>query len=156
MIQAMRRAEREIRDPAAIRRIMEEAAVCRLGLADGGTPYIVPMNFGLGEDCLYLHCAAEGRKIDILRRNDRVCFEMDLYRGVILGSSACGSSCRYESIIGFGRACFLEDPGEKRVALDRIREHYGLPGAFVYPEDVLARTTVIRIAIEGVTAKRRA
>ncbi|MHB8771592.1 MAG: pyridoxamine 5'-phosphate oxidase family protein [Syntrophales bacterium] len=151
----MRRGEREIREPAAIRLIMEEARVCRIGLADGGVPYIVPMNFGLGENCLYLHCAAEGRKLDIMRRSDRVCFEMDLFRGVIPGQSPCGCSCRYESVIGCGRAAIVEEPGEKRTGLDRIREHYGVQGEFVYPDDILAKTTVIRIAIESLTAKRR-
>ena len=68
----MRKANREIIDKSAIRAIMEEALVCRLGLCDDATPYVVPMNFGLGENCLFLHCAAEGRKLDILRRNDRV------------------------------------------------------------------------------------
>ena len=48
----MRKANREIRDRDAVLAIIEEALVCRIGLADGGMPYIVPMNFGLGENCL--------------------------------------------------------------------------------------------------------
>ena len=154
-LKTVRRAEREIKDPSAIRRIMEEAPVCRIGLADGGMPYVVPMNFGLGENCIYLHCAAEGKKLDIIRRNDRVCFEMDLFRGVILGQSPCGCSCRYESVIGFGRAVIVDDPGEKKAALDRIMEHYGEQVPPVYKPDIIAKTTVIRIAIERLTAKRR-
>ncbi len=154
-MQAMRRANREVREPKAIRGIMEEAAVCRIGLSDNGMPYVVPMNFGLGENCLYLHCATEGRKLDIIRRNDRVCFEMDLLREVVRGESACGFSARYESVIGFGRAVIVEGAAEKRAALDRIMEHYGEKGPFAYQDDVLAKTTVIRIAIESLTAKHR-
>ncbi|MBE0558594.1 MAG: pyridoxamine 5'-phosphate oxidase family protein [Proteobacteria bacterium] len=154
-IKTMRRAEREIKDTKAIRAIMEEARVCRIGLSDGGMPYIVPMNFGLGENCIYLHCAAQGRKLDIIRRNDRVCSEVDLFREVILGQSACGCSCRYESVIGFGRAAIVEEPDEKRTALDRIMEHYDVQGKVIYPDDILEKTTVIRIAIESLTAKRR-
>lgn len=153
-MQAMRRANREISDPKAVRAIIEEAAVCRIGLSDAGMPYVVPMNFGLGENSLYLHCAREGRKIDIIRRNDRVCFEMDLFREVVRGQSACGFSARYESVIGFGRAVIVEDAAEKRAALDRIMEHCGEKGPFAYPDDILAKTTVIRIAIERLTAKR--
>jgi len=151
----MRRAEREIRERAAIRALMEEALVCRIGLADGPTPYVVPMNFGLGEDCLYLHCATEGRKIEILRRNDRVCFEMDLLRELKQGPEACGWGARYESVIGFGRAVVLTDSEEKRRGLDRIMDHYGARGPFRYPDDVLARTTVIRIDITEITGKCR-
>ena len=113
------------------------------------------MNFGLGKNCIYLHCAAEGRKLDIIRRNDRVCFEMDLFREVILGQSPCGCSCRYESVIGFGRAVIVDDAGEKKAALDRIMEHYGEQAPPAYKPDILEKTTVIRIAIERLTAKRR-
>ena len=151
----MRKANREIQDKAAIRAIMEEALVCRIGLSDDGMPYVVPMNFGLGENCLYLHCAAEGRKLDILRRNDRVCFEMDLMRKIMQGAEPCGWGALYESVIGFGRAVILETPAEKRAAIDRIMEHCGAKGPFSYPDDTLARTAVIRIDIESVTAKRR-
>ncbi|MHB8910511.1 MAG: pyridoxamine 5'-phosphate oxidase family protein [Syntrophales bacterium] len=154
-VQAMRKANREIKEPNAVRAIMEQASVCRIGLSDDGMPYVVPMNFGLGENCLYLHCAAEGRKLDIIRRNDRVCFEMDLLREVVRGESACGFSARYESVIGFGRAVIVEDAAEKRAALDRIMGHYGEKGPFTYQDDILAKTTVIRIAINRLTAKRR-
>jgi uncharacterized protein len=154
-IKTIRRAEREIKDPNAIRKIMEETPVCRIGLADGGMPYVVPMNFGLGENCIYRHCAAEGRKLDVIRRNDRVCFEMDLFRGVILGQSPCGCSSRYESVIGFGRAVIVNDPGEKKAALDRIMEHYGEEAPSAYKSDIFEKTTVIRIAVESLSAKRR-
>jgi nitroimidazol reductase NimA-like FMN-containing flavoprotein (pyridoxamine 5'-phosphate oxidase superfamily) len=153
--QAMRKANREIKDPKAIRAIMEEASVCRIGLSDDGIPYVVPMNFGLGENCLYLHCAAEGQKLDIIRQNDRVCFEMDFLREVVRGESACGFSARYVSVIGFGRAVIVEDAAEKRTALDRIMEHYGETGPFTYQNDILVKTTVVRIIIESLTAKHR-
>lgn len=151
----MRREEREIRDQAEILAIMKEALVCRLGFSDAGTPYVVPMNFGLGENCIYLHCARAGRKLDIIRKNDKVCFEMDLLRELTQGPTACGWGARYESIIGFGRAALVENPYEKRAALDRIMDHYGAQGPFFYPDDILAKTEVIRITIESVTGKRR-
>jgi hypothetical protein len=151
----VRRADREIKDAAAIRAIMEEALVCRIGMCDDGMPYVVPMNYGLGTNCLYLHCAAEGRKLDILRRNDRVCFEMDLLREIKTAMEPCGWGALYESVIGFGRAVIVEDTAEKRTALERIMEHYGAKPPFSYPDATLARTVVIRIEIESVTGKRR-
>lgn len=151
----MRKQEREIRDQAEILAIMKEAPVCRLGLSDEGTPYVVPMNFGLGENCIYVHCAGAGRKLDIIRKNDKVCFEMDLLREISLGTTACGWSARYASVIGFGRAVLVKNPDEKRAALDRIMDHYGAQGPFSYADDILAKTEVIRIAIESITGKRR-
>ncbi len=150
----MRRANREISDPSAIRALMEEALVCRIGLCDGGTPYVVPMNFGLGENCLFLHCATEGRKLDILRQNDRVCFEMDFLREIRQGPVSCGWGARYESVIGFGRAALVDDPAEKRFALDRIMDHYGAQGPYAYLDDILAKTAIIRIEIESIRGKR--
>jgi hypothetical protein len=113
------------------------------------------MNFGLGESCLYLHSAKEGRKLDIIRKNAKVCFEMDLLREVKQSPTACGWGARYESIIGFGRAVLVENPHEKKAALDRIMEHYGARAPFSYADDILAKTEIIRIDIESVTGKRR-
>jgi nitroimidazol reductase NimA-like FMN-containing flavoprotein (pyridoxamine 5'-phosphate oxidase superfamily) len=151
----MRRGEREIRDQAEVLAIMTEALVCRLGFSDNGTPYVVPMNFGLGEGCIYLHCAKEGRKLDIIRKNAKVCFEMDLLREIKQGPAACGWGVRYESVIGFGRAVLVENPCEKRGALDRIMDHYGACPPFSYADDIFTKTEVIRIDIESVTGKRR-
>ena len=96
----MRREEREIRDQTDVLAVMKEALVCRLGFSDDGMPYVVPMNFGLRENCIYLHCAREGRKLDIIRKNDQVCFEMDLLREIKQGPKACGWGARYKSVIG--------------------------------------------------------
>ncbi len=150
---AMRRKDREITDRNALQAIMREAQVCRLGLSDGGTPYVVPMNFGLGENCLYFHCAREGRKLDIIRENDRVCFEIDILHEVYRHPAACGCSTRFDSVIGVGRAVLVEEPVEKKTSLDRIMEHYGYAGPFTYPEEMVAKTTVIRIDIESMTGK---
>jgi nitroimidazol reductase NimA-like FMN-containing flavoprotein (pyridoxamine 5'-phosphate oxidase superfamily) len=150
----MRRANREISDQSAIRALMEEALVCRIGFCDDGTPYVVPMNFGLGENCLFFHCAAEGRKLDILRQNDRVCFEIDFLREIKQGPASCGWGARYESVIGFGRAILVDDPAGKRFALDRIMDHYRAQGPHTYLDDILAKTAIIRIEIESLTGKR--
>jgi uncharacterized protein len=156
LMHTMKRADREIKDPETIRAIMEEARVCHIGLSDDGMPYVVPMNFGLGQNCIYLHCAAEGRKLAIIRKNDRACFEMDLFGEVLRNPLACGCSARYQSVIGFGRAVIVDDPIEIKAALDRIMEHYGMQGPFTYPDASLAKTRVIRIDIASLTGKCRA
>ncbi|MCE5265172.1 MAG: pyridoxamine 5'-phosphate oxidase family protein [Deltaproteobacteria bacterium] len=151
----IRRADREIKDAGMIRAIMEEALVCRIGLCGGDVPYVVPMNYGLGENCLYFHCAVAGRKLDMIRKNSRVCFEMDILRGIKQGEESCGWGAFYESVIGCGRAVIVETPAEKRAALDRIMEHCGAKGPFSYPDETLAKTAVIRIDIEEASGKRR-
>lgn len=78
----MRKAKREITDFDDIVSVMRRCDVCRLALngADG-TPYVVPLNFGLAvaEDALslYFHSALEGQKMDLMKRDNRAAFEMD-------------------------------------------------------------------------------
>ena len=77
----MRRQDRELTDPADLLYVLEKADVCHLALSDNNVPYLVTMNFGLKHDqnlILYFHCAREGKKIDILKRNSLVCFGADI------------------------------------------------------------------------------
>ena len=67
----MRRKDCEITDRAEIEAILKKALVCRIGLADGGEPYIVPLSFGYEDGAVYLHSAVEGKKIAMLQKNSR-------------------------------------------------------------------------------------
>lgn len=111
----MRRQDKEIKDREAIEAVIRRARVCRIAMCDGDVPYVVPMSFGYRDGCVWLHCAAEGRKIDILRVNDRVCFEVDLDHATNRGEESCGWNLRYRSVIGFGRARIVEEEAGKLV-----------------------------------------
>ncbi|HQP31911.1 MAG TPA: pyridoxamine 5'-phosphate oxidase family protein [Deltaproteobacteria bacterium] len=150
----MRRSDREITDHAQIEAILMRATVCRLAMCDEGWPYVVPLNFGYQAKCLFFHTAVQGRKLDIIQRNDRVCFEVESDNKIIESFEACGWSMRYASVIGFGRAKLIDDPAQKRAALDIIMRHYS-DRSYTYPDDVLAKTAIIRIDIESMTGKRK-
>ena len=149
----MRRQEREIRDEAEIQEILEKGLVCRLGLYDGQYPYVVPLNYGYRNGCMYFHCAREGRKIDILKKNDRVCIEVDIDSRVVRGETPCRCTAKYRSVIGFGRARIIDDEREKKDGLDVIMAHYGGQGG-EYDEKSLQRTCVIEVVIENMTGKQ--
>lgn len=149
----MRRNEKEIKDPAALRAIIQQSTVCRVGLSDGHRPYIVPLCFGYEEGFLYFHAAHEGRKIEILKKNNCVCFEFDVNAGIVEEQQACEWGMRYQSVIGFGTAVFLDDVEEKRRALEIIMRQYS-QRSFSFPEPALASTTVIKVAIERMTGKQ--
>lgn len=151
----MRRKDREITDTAIIESILQEALVCRLGLSDKGQPYVVPVNFGYRDNCLFIHCANEGRKLDIIKKNNRVCFEVDIAHEIIRGETPCTWAFKYKSVIGFGTAHIISDAEEKRKGLDVIMQKYsGEPGEFVYPEGSLDRVTIIKVEIETMTGKQ--
>lgn len=150
----MYRKDKEIADRETIESILREAPIIRIGMADSGMPYVLPMNFAFGEGCIYLHSAYHGLKMDILRRSPHVCFEADIDLGTIPGDTVCRWGFRYRSVIGFGQAIFVDDPGEKRAALQRIVEKYSgiSPGDF--SEEKLQGVAIIRIDIESMTGKQ--
>jgi len=150
----MRRRDREIPDRADIDRLLMEAPVCRLALATGDEPYIVPMSFGYDGEALYLHSAPEGKKIAMIRENPRCCFELDRYDGIVKGDRPCSWGMRYTSVIGFGRAEILEDPAGKQYGLSCIMRHYD-GGTHEFSDKEMKSVTVIRIVIESMTGKKK-
>ena len=148
----MRRKDKEVIDPQKIEAIIESASILRIALFDDFYPYVVPVNFGYHEGRLYFHSASEGKKIDLIRRNNRVCFETESEWRLIRGDVPCKWSMSYASVIGFGRACFIEDPEEKMKGLAVIFRHYS-DDPFEIPDTSLARISVIEIEVESVTGK---
>ncbi len=149
----MRRADKEIRDRAAIEEIIARAEVCRLALSDNGEPYVVPMNFGYRDGVLYFHSAPNGRKIDIIGLNTRVSFEMEVDLAIVESDTPCNWSMRYRSVIGSGTASIVEDPVEKREALGIIVEHYAHRYQEV-PDEKARDVAVIRVIIERMMGKQ--
>jgi uncharacterized protein len=149
----MRRKEQQITDKADIEEIIRQAPVCRLGLCDGGVPYIVPVCFGYKDNLLYFHSAGDGTKMEILDRNNLVCFEMDIDVRLKVGSRPCDWGMNYLSVIGTGHAHLIENPAEKAEAMDIIMAHYNGP-AGGYDPDTLKKTIVIGIEIESLTGKK--
>jgi nitroimidazol reductase NimA-like FMN-containing flavoprotein (pyridoxamine 5'-phosphate oxidase superfamily) len=179
----MRRKDREITDIGEKLGIVGRCKVCRLAMIDGlppyrpipglpaygaltadlagVEPYVAPLNFGFeyreGVLVLYFHCAAEGRKLDILRNNgDRpVCFEMDGAHRLIENPQGCGYSFGYESVIGKGAVEFVEDREGKVRGLELLLRHQsGQDRDFPLDPAVLDRTIVFRLCSKDWSAKK--
>jgi len=150
----MRKKEKEIKDKSGIESIIKRATVCRIALSEDNVPYVVPLNFGYKDNFLYFHSAKEGRKIDMIRKNKNVCFEIDIDSEPIEAEYPCNWSMKYYSIIGFGEAFVVEDLEEKREALDIIMEHYSGKSSFEYPEKIINSLAVIKVRIESMTGKK--
>lgn len=149
----MRRKEKEITEKNEIESIIRKSTVCRLGLADGSRPYIVPLSFGYRNNALYFHSAGEGKKIEILKKNNRVCFEFDIHCEVKTGETACAWGMRYRSVIGYGTATLIEDPERKREAMDIIMAQYA-DGPFEYSQKSFDRALAIKVDISEMTGKK--
>ncbi|MHC4557640.1 MAG: pyridoxamine 5'-phosphate oxidase family protein [Planctomycetota bacterium] len=150
----MRREEKEINNIATIEGIIRKARVCRLALSENGRPYIVPLCFGYKDNNLYFHCASEGKKLDIIKKNNNVCFEVDIDLELVKSKTACGYNMKYQSVIGFGKAELLDDIESKRKALDIIMQNYS-DESFEYPVEAVKNTvTIIRVKVESMTGKK--
>ena len=150
----MRRKEKEITNTREINAIIQKAKVCRLGLAVDNTPYIVPVFFGYENNCLYIHCAKEGRKLDMIRQNNTVCFEMEGDTEITnRDKSPCQWSSAYRSVIGWGSASILENPEEKKQALDVIMKHYSNRTPFEYNKKAVEEVVIIKIVVAHLSGK---
>ena len=149
----MRRSEKEITDESAVEAIIHASLVCRLALSDGNQPYIVPLCFGYQDRTLYFHSALEGKKIDILKKNNRTCFEFDINTEIIEADKACKWGMKYQSVIGFGRAVLVENIEEKQKGLNIIMNHYS-DRIWQFPDKAIEKIAVIKIEIEKMTGKR--
>ena len=148
----MRRSDRAITDPQELESVLREAAVCRMGLCDEGKPYVVPMNYGYRDGSVFLHSAAEGRKIDILRRNPSVCLEFEKDVELVPAEAACSFSMKYRSVIASGKAVFLEGTEEKSFGLNAIMLQY-TGREFVFPPQALEKIVVLRVDLEECSGK---
>ena len=151
----MRRKDREITDFEHLVSIMERCDVCRLGMIEDGLAYIVPLNYGMkienGQIFLYFHCASEGRKLSILRKNPRVSFEMDGRHTLDMSPEKRMCTMRYESVMGVGIVTELPEE-EKFEALKCLMAHYHQE-EFDFSPAAIPRTVLLKLTVESMTGK---
>ena len=157
-MQGMTKRERQITDPKQIEAILDASKVLHLGLAVDNEPYVVPLNYGYtmedGKLVIYLHGAQRGKKLDMIRRNPRVFFEMDCDRVPFDGVMPCQYGMVYSSIMGRGLAHIVEDVEEKKKAMTILMKTQ-TGKDFVFNEKLVSIVAVIRIDVEEYTAKHR-
>jgi len=149
----MRRKDKEITDIKEIEEIIKKADCCRIGLVDNDEPYVVPVCFGYERKALYFHGALEGRKVELIKKNNQVCFEIDTDAEVVKAETSCGWTMRYRSVIGVGRAYILESDEEKCHGLRLIMKHYS-GDEFSFPKPKLDKTLVVKVDIRSITGKQ--
>jgi nitroimidazol reductase NimA-like FMN-containing flavoprotein (pyridoxamine 5'-phosphate oxidase superfamily) len=150
----MMRREQEITDRGILESILDRAQVCRIGLSHNNVPYVVPVCFGYRDNCLYIHSARDGKKIEIIRENNSVCFEAEIDVELIRGERACDFAMQYQSVIGFGTAHLIEDEEEKIHALHILMDHYSEQPSHEYRDKVLPKVAIIKIEVDTMTGKR--
>lgn len=158
MSNGLTRRELEITDIEKIRYILDKSLVTHVGMVDGDEPYVVPMNFGYimeGDKLtIYLHGARKGRKIDVLRANPKVFFEMECDLQPFEGDVACRYGMAYSSLMGKGKAVIVEDVEEKKLALSAVMKTQ-TGKDFVFEDKMVSFVNIIKIDVDSYTAKHR-
>ncbi len=149
----MRRKDRKIDDKELINKMLTESNICRIALHDDEYPYVVPMNYGYSNNCIYMHCAATGKKIDLLKRNNKVCFEIEVGSELIKSDISCKWTTKYRSIIGYGTIEIITDSHQKIEGLDVIMKHHGKSDN-IYESKVLNMVTILKLTISDLDAKQ--
>lgn len=154
----MRRKDREVTDIRGIEGIIQKCKVCHLAMVDNGLPYVVPLNFGyeIHSDTLtlYFHSAKEGRKLDILKQNNSVCFEMVCEGELNHVENPCNSGYYFESVLGFGNVVFVDSTEEKCSALTLFtRQHTGQE--FVFTDKQADSVCVYKIVTKDFVGKKK-
>jgi uncharacterized protein len=150
----MRRNDKEITDRKIIEEILTQSEICRIAMVDGDKPYIVPVNYGYSNGAIYIHGANQGKKIDLLKINNHVCFEIELKSEIIKSETSCGWTTRYRSIIGYGAIDFVTGFDQKKQGLDIIMAQYGKTENNLYNELQVESIVILKLNIEHITAKQ--
>ena len=157
-MQGMTKRERQITDKAQILHILDTAKVLHLGLCVNNEPYVVPMNYGYIEEngklVLYLHSAVQGKKLDMIRANPNVFFEMDCDLAPFEGEKPCQYGLVYSSVMGRGTAVIVEDVEEKMKAMSMLMKTQTQKD-FEFNDRLVSIVSVIRIDVAEYTAKHR-
>ena len=156
----MRRKDREVTDPARIADIISRCACCRIGFCDEREVYIVPMNFGYeitdNHYTFYFHGAREGRKLDLIRKNPEVGFEMDTDLAVYAvgePETACDYTARFQSVIGSGTVSIVSETEEKKRGLSLLMEHNTGKREWAFHEKMVEAVTVFKLRVTKLSCK---
>lgn len=153
----MRRKDREITDFNDMVEIIKKCDTCRLAFFDEEFPYIIPLNFGFenidNHLIFYFHGAHVGKKLELIKRCNKVSFEMDCSHRLITGDNACDYTMEFESVCGNGIIEIL-DSSEKMLALKCLMKQYSSKESHEFNENEVKATTALKLTVNTITGKR--
>lgn len=155
----MRRTDRQVTNRTELEAILNNTRIIHLGLMDSEYPYVVPLHFGYEfiKDALhiYVHGHREGKKFDLVKANPNVFIEIDANEALVSGGDIpCMYSSVYGSVMGRGKATYVDDGAEKAHGLDVIMKHQ-TQREFTFTEPMINSVGVVHIVVTEYTGKER-
>ena len=148
------KAIQDITDMEQMESIIRRCQICHVGMVDGNRPYVLAFNFGYEDQTIWLHTAQEGKKIDVLRRNNRVCIEFDTDHKLFARHEkvACSWRLAYRSVIVHGEALFVDDYEEKMKGLNIMMKNYS-DREFKYSRPAVDNIRMIKVPVASITGR---
>jgi len=156
LMHPLRRKDKEIIDEGEIKGILREAEHVTIAMSLGDEPYLATLSHGYDEDrdCIYFHCAREGKKVEILRANPRVWGQALVDNGYQQGS--CDHL--YRTAQFRGKVTFVDDQREKEHALGVMIRHLDEDPERIKREQITPHSTdrilIGRIDIDYMSGKK--
>ena len=155
-MKGIRRKEKAITDLAVMDDIIRSSQFITIAMSDENEPYLVTLSHGYDakNKCIYFHCAKEGKKLDILKKNNVIWGQALIDKGYVQGK--CDHL--YATTQFKGKVTFIEDLDEKKKALttmiNQIDENPNEVITTQITEKSLQRVNIGRIDIEYMSGKK--
>lgn len=143
----------KIKNQKILEDILLDAQYLRLGLCSDNKPYIVPISFGYKNKSIYLHSSRKGTKINLIKQNENVCFEVDIFYEALPSDEPCSYYMKYQSVVGYGTATILEDENEIKDGLKIVIDRYHNK-EYCIDDLNLKKVAVIRIDIDDLHGRQ--
>jgi uncharacterized protein len=136
--------------------IISGSIVCHIAMIDNeGLPYVIPFNFGYKDSRLYIHTAPEGKKIEIWKKNPKVCvsFSTDYEMRIQNEKVACSYSMKYRSVLVHGELIPIDEFDSKIQVLNIVMGKYSDKSDFTYSKPAVENVKVFEIRINKVESR---
>lgn len=150
----MQKHNQQITDKKIIEEILSHSQICRIAMIDDMKPYLLPFNYGYRDHCIYIHSAPEGKKIDVLKKNNNVCFEIEQKAEIVKDTIPCKWATIYRSVVGYGKVDIITNYEQKKKALDIILAHNGGESKNRYQDNQIKTLVILKVNITKLTAKQ--
>ena len=144
-----------ITDTKEIEDIINQCDVCFVGMIEqDGSPYVIPMNFGYADGEIILHSAPEGKHLNLLAKDNRVCITFSAGHKLVYQHPdvACSYSMLSKSVLCKGAVAFIEDLDEKEQKLNILMKNY-TERPVKYSKPALANVKVWSVKVDEMTSK---
>lgn len=148
------KAIKDIIDIEELEELIRSCDVCHVGMVDVDRPYVLAFNFGFDNQTIWLHSAKEGKKIDILKRNNKVCIIFDTAHKLFARHEhvACSWRWAYKSVIINGEAIFVDDYDEKVKGLRIMMRNYS-DKEFEFSKPSVDNVQIIKVPIASISGR---